>query len=107
MALVDDGYDSPLVKQELVATAEKINAVALLSVPKSYCNTWEQMKHYRNNILGINSCYGAILGPIIQTLDNKGIQIELTTGGFFAERIAYIEANYWRHYSAAADNMVL
>lgn len=65
------------------------------------------MKHYRNNILGINSCYGAILGPIIQTLDNKGIQIELTTGGFFAERIAYIEANYGRHYSAAADNMVL
>ena len=43
------------------------------------------MKHYRNNILGINSCYGAILGPIIHALDNKGIRIELATGGFFAD----------------------
>ena len=103
-ALIDDGYNDVTVKQELVRMAEKIRSVALLSIPKDYCSTTEKLNNYRLNKLGIDNCHGVILGPAVEILDNyTGNQLELTTGGFYAERCAYVEYSMGRQNAVAGQ----
>lgn len=106
LCLIDDGYSNVLVKQKLVEVAEAIRSVALLSIPLEYCGSIEKIKEFRNK-LGINSCYGALLGPGVITNDSDNSVIKLTTGGYFAERVAYVEKNYGRQYAVAGSKATI
>ena len=106
--LIDDGFNDITVKQNLASLADTIDAVAILSFPKNKVSTMSQMIDYRNNGLGINNCSAAIFGPSLKVYDNyTGKQIEVTVGGWVADRMAYTEENYGRHQAAAGQRGAL
>ena len=99
---INAGWESDILKRELLSIAAQNNAFALIDTPVSIQHDPALVTQYRNDTLNVDSSYGALIAPYLYVTDKfNAIKVHVPPSGYIGGVAAKNDLKQGKHYSFA------